>query len=105
VKGVSSIPFAGHETVLGLCNPGTRSRGFKACVTADYDLFATWPSESDVMGGQHHVVGQLAQLGARAGNIKPSDIKKARGQTSGPAAPMPTGITRMANVDDRLKSQ
>jgi hypothetical protein len=103
VTGVSAIPFAGYETVLGLCNPGTRQRGFKACVTADYDLFATWPSTKDQMGAQHNVVGQIAQLGARDGNIKPSDIRGARGITSGTGAPMPTGIVRMSNIDDRLK--
>ncbi|MDD2390438.1 MAG: anthrax toxin-like adenylyl cyclase domain-containing protein, partial [Desulfobacterales bacterium] len=38
-SGVNPIRFRGHETILGLINPGTKHRGFKACVTADYDLF------------------------------------------------------------------
>jgi hypothetical protein len=42
-SGVRPITYRGRETVLGMINPGTKDRGFKACVTADYDLFAIGP--------------------------------------------------------------
>lgn len=37
------VLFRSYHTVLGMCNPGSKHLGFKACVTADYDLFAIWP--------------------------------------------------------------
>lgn len=37
---VSLVTYRNYECILGLCNPGTAGRGFKAVVTADYDLFS-----------------------------------------------------------------
>ncbi|MGI4757271.1 MAG: anthrax toxin-like adenylyl cyclase domain-containing protein, partial [Janthinobacterium lividum] len=37
---VSKTMFGGYETIMGLTNPNTEHLGFKACVTADYDLLA-----------------------------------------------------------------
>lgn len=86
--GLSPILFRGHETVLGLINPGTKSRGFKACVTADYDLFSIWPKTpgSDKMASKHFI-NYVVQHANPAG-----------------AAPLPGGVARMIGVDDRLQS-
>jgi hypothetical protein len=87
-KGVAPIKFRGHEAVLGLINPGTKQRGFKACVTADYDLFAIWEGKGkeDRLALQHNL---NAALLSRAGT---------------PQEPLPQGVARMAGVDDRLQS-
>jgi hypothetical protein len=87
--GAKRIDFRGHETILGLINPGTKSRGFKACVTADYDLFAIWPraGQADGMSGRHNLNAELLAT-------------KGQGAT-----PLPGGVARMGNIDDRLQSQ
>jgi hypothetical protein len=84
--GITPLLFRGHETILGLINPGTKKRGFKACVTADYDLFAIWPKAgpADLMGARHQLNAQL--LGSTAG-------------------PLAGGVARMSEIDDRLQSQ
>jgi hypothetical protein len=89
-KGVEPIMFRGHETILGLINPGTKSRGFKACVTADYDLFSIWPKVPvrDLMGIGHAINGQLLTV---------------RGHPD--AVSLPGGIARMPAIDDRLQHQ
>jgi Anthrax toxin LF subunit len=86
--GVQPILFRGHETILGLINPGTKDRGFKACVTADYDLFAIWQAmgKEDRLALQHNVSSALQ---AKFGNAQ---------------APLPGGVARMENVDQRLQS-
>ena len=38
-----------HEALLGLANPGSAGKGYKACVTGDYDLFGVWP-KNEVLG-------------------------------------------------------
>jgi hypothetical protein len=83
------VMFRGHETILGLTNPGTKSRGFKACVTADYDLFAIWPKsgKADLSAVRHAAnAGVLAKTGQGA-------------------TPLAGGIARMPGIDNRLQSQ
>lgn len=84
-NGITRVLFRGHETILGLTNPGTKHRGFKACVTADYDLFAIWPQESksDLVAARHKVNAALAKNNAKLAG----------------------GVARMPEIDDRLKSQ
>lgn len=84
---VKPIMFRGHETILGLINPGTRERGFKACVTADYDLFSVWPGKGkdDRMAMRHNLSNAILNRGGRVG------------------ASLPGGVARMANVDTRLQ--
>src|SRR4030095_12847218 len=48
-----------YEAVLGLANPGTGKKGYKACVTGDYDLFAVWPRKQ--LQGKSHVRPTLAE--------------------------------------------
>ncbi len=79
------VLFRGFHTVLGMCNPGSKALGFKACVTADYDLFAIWPKKNDQANARHQV---NAELLARANR--------------GPA-PLALGVARMPRVDDRLQ--
>jgi hypothetical protein len=81
--GIAPIKFRGHETILGLINPGTKERGFKACVTADYDLFAIWPAmgKDDRMAMQHNLVSELQ--------------KKMTGGTT----PLPGGVARTEQVE------
>jgi hypothetical protein len=87
--GSKPVMFRGHETVLGLINPGTRQRAYKACITADYDLFATWPKAGPAEGAaMQHLVN--AAVLAKAGNS---------------AAPVASTVARMPGVDDRLQSQ
>jgi len=88
--GVNPILFRGHETILGLINPGTKSRGFKACVTADYDLFSIWPRTKgeDRMDSMHFM------------NYVLHDYHTPRA-----LPPLPGGVARMIGVDDRLQSQ
>jgi hypothetical protein len=87
-ENVEPIKFRGHETILGLINPGTKDRGFKACATADYDMFAIWEGmgKSDRLGLQHRLAGEL---------------QKNFGQ---PNAPLPGGVARMDTVDTRLQA-
>ncbi|MSS71153.1 MAG: hypothetical protein EXS64_06670 [Candidatus Latescibacteria bacterium] len=86
--GATPIKFRGHETLLGLTNPGTKQRGFKACVTADYDLFAIWPKtgKPDLMSARHNLNAQL--------------LKKFSSSSS-----LASGVARMSGIDDRLQSQ
>lgn len=83
------ILFRGHETVLGLINPGTKERGFKACVTADYDLFAIFPKAggADAMAAKHNANAAILA------------------KTGGAASSMAAGVARMPGIDDRLQSQ
>lgn len=80
---IQPVKFKGYECILGLCNPQTAPKfGFKACVTADYDLFSVWPGLShggDRMATQHKIGG----LGIQRD--------------------LPGGVTRMDGVDTRLK--
>jgi hypothetical protein len=76
-SGAVPVPFCGFEAILGLCNPGTKGSGFKACITADYDLFAIWPGEKDGMGLMHK---------AWSGDS------------------LPGGVPRTSGVDERLKT-
>jgi Anthrax toxin LF subunit len=87
-SGVEPIKFRGHETILGLINPGTKKRGFKACVTADYDLFSVWngKGQDDRMGIQHNISNAILN---RAGNAN---------------TPLSGGVARMESVDQRLQS-
>lgn len=84
--GARAVKFRGHEVILGLINPGTKDRGFKACVTADYDLFAIWPQAGarDQMAARHKVMGQI-----QAG-------KGGQGQS------LPSGVTRFDSIDERM---
>jgi Anthrax toxin LF subunit len=86
--GAAPILFRGNETILGLINPGTKPRGFKACVTADYDLFAIWEAtgSGDRLSLQHSLS---------------SELSKKFGDGN---APLPGGVARMGTVDQRLQS-
>jgi hypothetical protein len=84
--GAEMVPFVGFETILGQCNPNTKDRGFKACVTADYDLFSIWPSEDDAMAARHFAGGAL-------------------GTENGQGRTMPGGVPRTIDVDTRLTHQ
>lgn len=88
--GVVPVYFNGQETVLGLCNPNTKHLGFKACVTADYDLFAIWPPKD---GGE--------DLVARRHNLHAQLLHKTGGDTS----TIGGDVARMPKVDDRLQSK
>jgi hypothetical protein len=88
-EGLRAIEFGGYETILGLTNPGTKDRGFMACVTADYDLFAIWPAldgEGDLMDRQHFLSGVMSSAPG-----------------SGQSKSLPGGIARMVGVDTRLQ--
>lgn len=86
-SGVKLILFRGHETILGLINPGTHSRGFKACVTADYDLLSVWPKTgNDRMSQQHNLSAAILNRGSRGDS------------------PLPGNVTRLGKVDQRLQS-
>jgi hypothetical protein len=56
--GATPIEYLGHDAILGLTNPGTEDRGFKACVTADYDLFAIWPKKDKDPQAQRHLLNK-----------------------------------------------
>lgn len=87
---VHPVLFRGFHTILGMCNPSSKQLGFKACVTADYDLFAIWPKKNDLGNVRHQI---NAAILARN---KP------------PQAPLPPhvlNVTRMPHIDDRLQSQ
>ncbi|MBV8812149.1 MAG: hypothetical protein JO033_26070 [Acidobacteriaceae bacterium] len=88
-SGVKPIRFRGFEAILGLVNPGTKARGFKACVTADYDLFAIWPGgeRGGLMARQHELVSALNS------KFNPGQAKQF----------LPGGVARMPNVDTRLQ--
>ncbi len=95
------ILFRGYETILGLINPGTERRGFKACVTADYDLFTIWPSRQDAMRGQHAVAFQLAHMGPiaeKAPNIRPSAIRHGVGPVVSSAGAFLGGIGNLPRL-------
>lgn len=90
-SGAVPIRFRGHETILGITNPGGASRGFKACVTADYDLLSIWPrAEDDRMASRFGLMNSIAQ--------------RANGGASGGAPRMmPGGIPALNSVDTRLQ--
>lgn len=48
VADAAPVRVLGYEAILGLCNPGDQEYGYRACVTADYDLFAVWPQSNEV---------------------------------------------------------
>lgn len=85
---VEPINFKGFQAILGLTNPGSKGLGFKACVTADYDLFAIWPGQmgGDLMDRQHFVSGVFSSAPG-----------------SGQARSLAGGVQRMVGVDSRLK--
>ncbi len=95
--GVTPEVVNGYEAVLGMINPGTGARGFKACVTADYDLFATWPRENDAMIAHHRAMNRLSSE---------SKMFQQRQETEDgvrPGAPkLAGGVARMDEVDTRL---
>jgi hypothetical protein len=76
------VLFRGLHTVLGMCNPDSKHLGFKACVTADYDLFAVWPRHKDGADARHQVMAKISASRVLPGNV-----------------------ARMAGVDDRLQAQ
>jgi Anthrax toxin LF subunit len=78
------VLFRGFQTVLGMCNPGSKQLGFKACVTADYDLFAVWPSNKDQAAGRHQLMAQIQQR---------AKLK----------ASLPGNVARLPGIDDRLQ--
>lgn len=87
---VKPVIFRGYQAILGLCNPQTsKSLGFKACVTADYDLFAIWPGQKggDSMANQHKIGAMITGLQPGAGQTKA----------------LGGGVARMIGVDTRLK--
>ena len=107
LERVTPIRFRGFDTVLGLCNPGTTQRGFKACVTADYDLFASWPSKADQMGNQHALMGQIAKL-RPAGAEVDSGVSRAANLTPSAAIAVANGkevgrVSGAANRELRLR--
>ena len=91
VTPTAPVMFGGYETILGLCNPQTAPKfGFKACVTADYDLFSIWPQLTkkgvDPMDKRHFAGAVMSQL------------------NGGPQSRiMGSGVARQLGVDDRLK--
>ncbi len=89
VGDAKPVLFRGSETVLGLINPGSKKRGFKACVTADYDLFATWPKagKSEQMGLRHALSSAILA------------------HSNAAARPLLATVPRMPHVDDRLQSR
>lgn len=82
------VLFRGYHTVLGMCNPGSKHLGFKACVTADYDLFAIWPHGGDAGDARHRLVAEIQAHASGAA-----------------AARLPMGVARMPGVDDRLQAR
>jgi hypothetical protein len=63
--GLDAIQYGDeYEAILGLTNPGTQSRGFKACVTADYDLFAIWPKRDFDPQARRHLLNQQVETDA-----------------------------------------
>lgn len=88
---IKPVRFRGYEAIMGLCNPQTsKLLGFKACVTADYDLFAIWPGQKggDSMSNQH-------KINAMVTGLKPG---------AGQARSLAGGVARMIGVDTRLQS-
>jgi hypothetical protein len=86
---VQPIMFGEYEAVLGLCNPQTsKALGFKACVTADYDLFSIWPGQKggDLMSVRHNTSSLVLERTAGA------QIQS-----------LPGGVKRMGSVDTRLQ--
>jgi hypothetical protein len=88
---IQPVRFRGYEAVMGLCNPQTSMQlGFKACVTADYDLFSIWPGtkNGDQMANRHTV------------NSIITGLKPGTGQSNTLAG----GVARMVGVDTRLQA-
>ena len=83
------VRFRGFEALMGLCNPQTSKQlGFKACVTADYDLFSIWPGtkNGDQMEARHTAHSVITAL-------KPGGQSKTIGG----------GVARLIGVDSRLQ--
>jgi hypothetical protein len=89
-SGAEPVTFRGFEAILGLCNPGTKGRGFKACVTADYDLFSIWPTWDDV-NGKGGMTGMHA-------------LSRVLGIDGGQSHNLPGGPQRQDTVDTRLQA-
>ena len=77
--GVRPMTYKNKELILGLCNPGTAERGFKAVVTADYDLFSIGPRRATINPAQDL---RAMSKAAPANQLQwaPTWIKGARGQ-------------------------
>ena len=121
---IKPIRFEGYETVLGITNPGTaESLGFKACVTADYDLLSVWPGPPlgvqdplaklrgphDAMALQHNLQNQVQHLKHNWTDrlqtdplfpIRPPDSEPVRSTT---LDALPAGVPRQINIDARPK--
>lgn len=119
------IRFEGYETVLGITNPGTAENlGFKACVTADYDLLSVWPGPPvgvknplaqlpgphDAMELHHKLQNQVQHLAERLDRDDPySDRRfpirplKSEPVSSTMLDPLPGGVPRQLNIDARPK--
>jgi hypothetical protein len=68
-----------YEAVLGLANPGSGSKGYKACVTGDYDLFGVWPRKA--MQGHSHVRPTQTEISRVITNTNRTNF---RGAAAGP---------------------
>jgi hypothetical protein len=98
--------FEQYETILGLINPGTEHRGFKACVTADYDLFTIWPSQHDAMGPRHALAPLIRHGGVLTRRFEPP-VGTARHRSSSRPLGLRLGglgnVPRLSGVDERLQ--
>jgi hypothetical protein len=112
---IKPIRFEGYETVLGITNPGTaETLGFKACVTADYDLLSVWPGPpltvqdplaklrgpDDAMAIQHNLQNQVQHLKDRLFPIRRLVSEPVRSTI---LDPLPGGVPRQINIDARPK--
>ena len=99
-EDVQPIKFNDRITLLGMTNPDTKDRGFKACVTADYDLFAIWPPKArdvkigDVMNQKHVVMAEIQ----KSHGLEVYDENLTDQQVF-----LPGGVRRMDTIDTRLK--
>jgi len=103
-RGVEPILFRGFQTVLGLTNPGSKSRGFKACVTADYDLFAIWEKSNPANDpiGAVHGINQGILNHPRFAQSPATQAQRAHILAGANGAP---GVARLPGADDRLQAQ
>jgi hypothetical protein len=98
--GVEPIMFMGRETVLGMINPGTKGRGFKASVTADYDLFAIGPYKNDdTVAKKHMLMGQIQKKYVPQGPR--GDQRYFSGFTNQKWF-LPGNVPRLGDIDTRL---
>lgn len=104
--GATLVRYNEHETILGLINPGTKDRGFRACVTADYDLFAIWPQAGprDQMAARHKAMGliQAGITGKTGASGQAKSLPGQSGSTAGLGQSLPSGVTRFADIDTRM---